>query len=87
MEDIGYQLALNQQELKNIIKEYPPKEVSTIVMYHPLCPYYTPYTSTLMYHALCPYYTPYTSTLMYHALCPYYTPCTSTLMYHALCPY
>lgn len=27
MEDIGYQLALNQQELKNIIKDYPPKEV------------------------------------------------------------
>ncbi|XP_057312969.1 exocyst complex component 1-like isoform X2 [Hydractinia symbiolongicarpus] len=27
MEDIGYQLALNQQELRNVIKEYPPKEV------------------------------------------------------------
>ena len=27
MEDVGYQLALNQQELKNVIKEYPPKEV------------------------------------------------------------
>ncbi|XP_012556350.1 exocyst complex component 1 isoform X1 [Hydra vulgaris] len=26
-EDIGYQIALNQQELKNVIKEYPPKEV------------------------------------------------------------
>jgi len=27
MEDIGYQIAFNQQELKNVIKEYPAKEV------------------------------------------------------------
>ena len=30
MEDIGYQIALNQQELKNVIKEYPHKEVWSI---------------------------------------------------------
>ena len=27
MEDVGYQLAYNRQELKNIIKEYTAKEV------------------------------------------------------------
>ena len=29
MEDIGYQIKLNQQELKNVLKNYPPKEVNS----------------------------------------------------------
>lgn len=47
IEEVGFQLAFSKQELRKVIKEYPGKEVSTVVVTLVL------YSSALLYIIIC----------------------------------
>ena len=59
MEDVGYQIAYNKQELRNVIKEYPPKEVKICYGLFELLQRYTAYMSNF-YAATFPNFYPTT---------------------------